>query len=85
MVRPSRFFGRNGERSNNSEQRGNTQTQHTDEDDRSKILALLDEKLTATVYCRNGYIELDYNSVPGKTEIRGECQESASAEDKEKW
>lgn len=78
--------GRGGKRGEgyNNETRGG-QSSASDEDNRLKILALLDDTLTQTEYCRFGYIELDYSHVQGKTEISGECQESASSEDKEKW
>jgi hypothetical protein len=76
--------GRGGE-SENGDDRGNAQSYSSNEDNREKTIALLEAKLTETGYCRNGYIELDYSFVPGKTEFRGECQESASDADKAKW
>ncbi|GAA6183105.1 hypothetical protein [Aliiglaciecola sp. NS0011-25] len=57
----------------------------SDEDKREAILELLDEKLTETGYCRHGFIELDFSQMRSKTEIVGECQESASQEDEQRW
>jgi hypothetical protein len=56
-----------------------------DEDKRDEIMDLLDQKLAETDFCRHGFIELDYSQMRGKTELVGECQESASQEDIERW
>ncbi|MFA3791101.1 hypothetical protein AB6T38_08275 [Aliiglaciecola sp. SL4] len=57
----------------------------SDEEKRQEIMDLLELKLTETGYCRHGYIELDYSQMRNKTELVGECQESASEEDKQRW
>ena len=69
--------------SNTSIQR--SQGGNSDDDRRAAIISLLEEKLTTTAYCRNGFIELDYSQMPDRTELKGECQESASQQDKERW
>jgi hypothetical protein len=46
---------------------------------------LVEQNIAESGFCRNGYIELDYTSISGETQFRGECQESASAEDKARW
>jgi hypothetical protein len=56
-----------------------------DEDKREDIMDLLDQKLAETGFCRHGFIELDYSQMRDKTELVGECQESASQEDIERW
>ena len=45
----------------------------------------LSEKLFETQYCRNGYIEIDTHETEGRYHLLGECQESASEEDKLKF
>ena len=45
----------------------------------------LREKLFETQYCRNGYIEIDTHETEGRYHLLGECQESASEEDKLKF
>lgn len=83
--------GGQGKRQNESQSggerggRGEEQSEANYADERAKAIVLLEEKLTETAYCRNGYIELDYTSVSGNIELVGECQESASDEDKAKW
>lgn len=66
-------------------QRGGGQSTVSEEDIRASVTPLLKAKLAETKYCRNSYIELDFSSVSGTTEIHGECQESASAADRKKW
>lgn len=39
-------------------------------------------KLDETGYCRESYIELDKYFVRGRSQIRGECKDSATAEDR---
>ena len=62
--------------------RGNT---NSIDDARENIITLLEEKLEETRYCRHGYIELYFTSSFGESEFRGECQESASPEDRREW
>lgn len=50
-----------------------------------QVMALLDTQLAETSYCRNGYILLEFSQLRGETFASGECQESASEEDKERW
>ena len=79
--------GRRGQGGNRGQgqQRGGQQSGESTEDLREDFIALLDAKIAETAYCRNGYIELDFSQMSGKTEFVGECQESASAEDKKRW
>jgi hypothetical protein len=56
-----------------------------DEDKREAIMDLLDQKLIETGFCRHGFIELDYSQMRDTTELVGECQESASEEDIQRW
>ncbi len=42
----------------------------------------LDTKLSETGYCRESYMELDNYFVRGRSQIRGECKDSATAEDR---
>lgn len=82
-----------GERPNRSEgggrgsrgDRGSAGSFESEDDARARVMPMLEAKLLETQYCRNSYIELDFSTVDGKTEIRGECQESASSADKKKW
>jgi hypothetical protein len=80
--------GKGQERSDSNEpQYGRIQnnTAESEEDKRNEIIELLNEKLDETGYCRHGYIELDYIQMRGISELTGECQESASEEDKQRW
>ncbi len=45
----------------------------------------LETKLSETGYCRESYIELDKYFVKGRSQIRGECKESATEEDRIKF
>ena len=54
-------------------------------DKRQVMINLVETKLAETGYCRKGYFELSYSELAGETEFRGECQESASAQDKQQW
>ncbi len=42
----------------------------------------LKTKLDETGYCRESYIELDNYFVRGRSQIRGECKDSATEEDR---
>ncbi len=57
----------------------------SDEDKREEIMALLEQNLAETEYCRHGYIVLEYSQVAQQTLLKGECQESASEQDKDRW
>ncbi|GAC17462.1 hypothetical protein [Paraglaciecola arctica] len=57
----------------------------SDDEKREAIIRLLDEKIAETGYCRAGYIELNFSQMPDNTEIIGECVESASDQDKQRW
>lgn len=47
---------------------------------------LLKAKLEQTGFCRSGYIELEADISPGgKSMLRGECREAATAEDRERF
>ncbi|MFB2732623.1 hypothetical protein [Shewanella mangrovisoli] len=45
----------------------------------------LEKTLEMTGYCREGYFELSRNIESGRGEIRGECKEGATEEDKQKF
>lgn len=55
------------------------------EEKRKEVMALLSEKLDETGYCRHGFIELNYLEMQDRTELIGECQESASEADRQRW
>lgn len=71
----------NGQQPEIDRQRGDESAEET----REKVIALVEQNIAESGFCRNGYIELDYTSISGETQFRGECQESASAEDKARW
>ncbi|MDT0595319.1 hypothetical protein [Glaciecola petra] len=78
--------GNRQSRPQESEQgQGINRSNERDDNTREKFIALLEEKITSTEYCRHGYIELDYSQLREATELVGECQESASDEDKKRW
>jgi hypothetical protein len=52
---------------------------------RKMIIHLVESKLAESGYCRKGYFELAYSQLLQETEFKGECQESASAEDTKRW
>lgn len=45
----------------------------------------LDAFLLENRYCRTGYIELDFTAVVTEIQLVGECNESATPQDIEKW
>lgn len=49
---------------------------------REQILKALDERLAQTGYCREGYLPLGSYIEFGQFEIRGECHETATKQDK---
>ena len=46
---------------------------------------MLKSKLEKSGYCREGYIELDSYFGRGELQIRGECEEGATEEDRVKF
>lgn len=46
---------------------------------------MLESKLKSSGYCREGYIELDSYYGRGKLQMRGECEEGATKEDRIKF
>lgn len=52
---------------------------------RSTVYEKLVLKLEETGYCREGYLELSADIYRGKAEIRGECREGATREDRQKF
>ena len=46
---------------------------------------MLESKLKKSGYCRDGYIELDSYFGRGQLQIRGECEEGATEEDRIKF
>ncbi|GAB5382592.1 MAG: hypothetical protein Alis3KO_32540 [Aliiglaciecola sp.] len=54
-------------------------------DIREQAIAILESRLANIQYCRNGYILLEYSQLESEILVRGECQESASEQDKARW
>jgi len=52
---------------------------------KSYLNEMLESKLKTTGYCRDGYIELDSTFGRRLLEIRGECEEAATEEDRIKF
>ena len=52
---------------------------------KSYLNDMLELKLKKTGYCQDGYIELDSSFGRGRLEIRGECEEAATEEDRIKF
>lgn len=52
---------------------------------KSKFYEKLDAKLAESGYCREGYMELDSTFSRGTSVLRGECRESASDTDRDKF
>tara|TARA_R110001592_G_scaffold363402_1_gene688292 strand:+ start:107 stop:613 length:507 start_codon:yes stop_codon:yes gene_type:complete len=50
-----------------------------------EILSLLDKKLAETVFCQEGYKIISRNFQSGYSEIKGQCTETATQQDKEKF
>jgi hypothetical protein len=50
-----------------------------------EILSLLDIKLAATAFCRDGYTTTNSIFQRGYSEIKGRCKETASQQDKENF
>ncbi|MDH4274727.1 MAG: hypothetical protein OEW08_06795 [Gammaproteobacteria bacterium] len=50
-----------------------------------QLLKSLDIKLAETGYCRRGYLELDNFFDRSRSQIRGECKDGATQEDREKF
>lgn len=66
---------------------GQPSRQRSDQSEQIKrrLVALLNEKLESNGYCRQGYFELDFSYLSGYAQLRGECNESATAEDRDNW
>lgn len=64
---------------------GGKDTGKSDEDKTEKVFQLLDMKLAETGYCREGYIEIDTYETEKRINILGECNESATDEDKRQF
>lgn len=79
-----RGSNRDGNR-NNIQGSPSRKNRHDTSDNRDTIEALLTEKMIETLYCRNGYLELEFTQIGERTEFVGECQESASNEDRVRW
>lgn len=52
---------------------------------KEQVIAELNARLSETGYCRKGYFLLDYSQLRHEIRLLGECQESASVEDKLQW
>lgn len=50
-----------------------------------RFFRLLDAKLKQTGFCREGYVELESSIKARVATVRGECRESASPEDRERF
>nr|WP_297349447.1 hypothetical protein [uncultured Glaciecola sp.] len=76
-----------------SDRRGKAKSYQTDSasvsglnrNKRKMVIYLVESKLAESGYCRKGYFELAYSQLLQETEFKGECQESASAEDTKRW
>lgn len=70
-----------------SQGRQERQTNHRGQNDviKKNMQDLLKLKFKENQYCRQGYFELDYSYMYNKAELIGECQESATQEDRQKW
>ncbi|HNP52634.1 MAG TPA: hypothetical protein PKJ85_12690 [Nitrosomonas nitrosa] len=49
---------------------------------KERFFEKLDEKMAETGYCREGYTVLDNYFIKGRAQIRGECKDSATKEDR---
>jgi hypothetical protein len=49
---------------------------------KERFFEKLDEKMDETGYCREGYTVLDNYFIKGRAQIRGECKDSATKEDR---
>ena len=47
-----------------------------------EMVALLEQELDESGFCRHGFIELERSVEPAQTFIRGECDEAATVEDR---
>ncbi|WP_231518105.1 hypothetical protein [Alteromonas stellipolaris] len=86
--RPSRGGEGGGRGGRSGGQNGGGETRGGNDRDAERMEAFYDtlrEKLFETQYCRNGYIEIDTHETEGRYHLLGECQESASEEDKLKF
>ncbi|MDX2350215.1 MAG: hypothetical protein QNK32_07470 [Porticoccus sp.] len=76
--------GRGGEkRGNRTRGSGGRGHEGVTEAQKEHIYALLDAKLTETGYCREGYINIGSYFEKIQAELRGECNEGATLEDRE--
>ncbi|MDX2463708.1 MAG: hypothetical protein QNK31_04290 [Porticoccus sp.] len=50
-----------------------------------EMLSLLDKKLAKTVFCQEGYTIISRNFQSGYSEIKGQCKETATQQDKENF
>jgi len=78
-MRPQDDGGSN-QRSGNKPERGKMERRF-----RNTAYEKLAIKLQETGYCREGYLELSSDIYRGKAQIRGECREGASPEDRDKF
>lgn len=53
--------------------------------ERGRFNNMLNQYLTVKGYCRNGYIELDSEETDDSLYFWGECKETATAGDEQKW
>jgi hypothetical protein len=74
-----------GGRGNSGQKRDNKQKNSLNEERQEAIIELLALKISETGFCRDGYFELGSSQMRNQTEIVGECQESASDEDRQRW
>ena len=71
-----------GMRGGDMENRGKPDRETMMKRAREVVYEKLKTKLSETGYCRESYIELDNYFVRGRSQIRGECKESATVEDR---
>jgi hypothetical protein len=74
-----------GGKGKSGQKREDKQKSAVNKEKREAIVELLELKIAETGYCRGGYFELSSSQMRNRTEIVGECQESASEDDKQRW
>jgi hypothetical protein len=74
-----------GDRGQSGQKRDDNRKSSVNKEKQKAIVELLALKLAETGYCREGYFELSSSQMRNKSEIVGECQESASETDRQRW
>lgn len=78
--------GQNQKKNNNSQINSRYDNKHNEQADlRKALLEQLEITLKEKKYCREGYIKLSTNVGIGLSKIKGECHESATDEDRQRF